>query len=66
MNAKQLEEIRKDKSYKDVSDFEIQKKAKDKYTITASTSEMDRDGEIILPAAFTGGWFRQTANWNLL
>ena len=52
MDTNALESARENKNYRDIPAFSVKVKKDDIYTITASTPEIDRDGEIILPIAF--------------
>jgi HK97 family phage major capsid protein/HK97 family phage prohead protease len=53
MDPDKLQEIRKSEEYRDVpASFTVKAKKDDTYTITASTPDIDRDDEIILPTAF--------------
>lgn len=53
MDPETLQEIRKHEEYRDVpTSFTVKAKKDDTYTITASTPDIDRDDEIILPGAF--------------
>jgi HK97 family phage prohead protease len=52
MGNMKLEEIRKDKAYIDRPLYTVKAKKGDVYTITASTADIDRDGEVILPSAY--------------
>jgi len=53
MDPDKLQEIRKSEMYRDVpASFTVKAKKDDTYTITASTPDIDRDDEIILPTAF--------------
>lgn len=53
MDPKRIDELRKSEDYHDLPlGFTVKAKKDDTYTITASTPEVDRDEEIILPVAF--------------
>ena len=53
MERNELELLRKDENYRDLpANFSVKAKQGETYTITASTPEIDRDDEIILPSAY--------------